>query len=298
MADSYDETDSCNSSKTKIKYIGKTNVNDSTSFPYYSTSSECELKKYDVTRNGRKLAVVINITEFESSTGMPQRTHAKTDEAVITNMLEQLLGFEIFPKENLTLQDLIDLFEEMRSWDYKHIDTLAVVVMSYGDNREIYTHDGQKVEMKVLLDNLKGKKCKGLAGKPKIVFINAGNWEESPEDLDEDYDEVDACVSPNVVTEPKDKTICIPKECDFIHVYSPVTFGHQKTGSVEQGNIFLTALSEMCLKLDNEPLEFCDLLTRTNRQVAHRVRSASSIPARPCFFLSTLTKELYLTPKT
>lgn len=57
------------------------------------------------------------------------------------------------------------------------------------------------------------------------MFPQAGNWEESPEDLDEDYDEVDACVSPDVVTEPKDKTICIPKECDFIHVYSPVTFG-------------------------------------------------------------------------
>ncbi|XP_046574800.1 caspase-6-like [Haliotis rubra] len=142
---------------------------------------------------------------------MPQRTHAKTDEAVITNMLEQLLGFELFPKENLTLQDLTDLFKEMRTWDYKNVETLAVVVMSHGNNREIYTHDGQKVEMKVLLENLKGKKCKGLAGKPKIVFINAGSWEESPEDLDGDYDEVDACVTSNEETEPKGKDYLYPK---------------------------------------------------------------------------------------
>ncbi|XP_067675330.1 caspase-3-like [Haliotis asinina] len=298
MAGSYDETDSSFMSKTKINCTGKSKPN-ACKLPYDpSMSSEDELKKYDITRNGRKLAVIINISEFESYPRMPQRTHAKTDEAVITNMLEQLLGFEVFPKENLTLQDLTDLFKEMRTWDYKNVETMAVVVMSYGNNREIYTHDGQKVEMKVLLDNLKGKKCKGLAGKPKIVFINAGSWEESPEDLDGDYDEVDACVTRNEETDPREKTICIPKECDFIHVYSPVTFGHQKAGNVEQGNIFLTALSEMCLKLDNKPLEFCDMLTRTNRQVAHRVRSASNIPARPCFFLSTLTKELYLMSNT
>ena len=54
--------------------------------------------------------------------------------------------------------------------DHHDADCFALIILSHGDKEGVYGVDGV-ISPDQLIDPIKGNKCPGLTGKPKLIFI-------------------------------------------------------------------------------------------------------------------------------
>lgn len=54
--------------------------------------------------------------------------------------------------------------------DHSDADCFACAILSHGNEGHVYGTNAE-IEIKSLLDNFKGNKCRTLVGKPKLFFI-------------------------------------------------------------------------------------------------------------------------------
>ena len=71
------------------------------------------------------------------------------------------------PQEiNRATQSFVDQLEER--------DQMAVLcILTHGDMNYLYGSDGERVAVTTLLDHLSNQRCPAMAGKPKLVLIQA-----------------------------------------------------------------------------------------------------------------------------
>ncbi|XP_013408949.1 caspase-7-like [Lingula anatina] len=248
--------------------------------------------KYKMTHKKRGYAIVINNQVFQPQTDKEERRGTKQDAEGIKNRFEAL-GFVVEPYENLTCSQMLRTMGEVGRRNHSKNDCLALVVMSHGDEGIVYGTDGI-VELDILLAPLKGDKCPTLAGKPKLIFIQAcrgTKLDGGVEVADEaGLDELDG----------RNHVHKIPAEADFLIAYSVVP-GFFSWRNPTNGSWFMQALIQV-LGDYGQQLDILSLMTIVNRKVAYEFESNAASKAMskkkqvPCI-TSMLTKLVYFWPK-
>ncbi|XP_025939847.1 caspase-3 isoform X3 [Apteryx rowi] len=166
--------------------------------------------------------------------------------------------------------------------DHSKRSSFVCVLLSHGEEGLIYGTDGP-LELKALTSLFRGDRCRSLAGKPKLFFIQACRGTEFDSGIETDSG--------------SDEPMCqkIPVEADFLYAYSTAP-GYYSWRNAAEGSWFIQSLCRM-LREHARKLELMQILTRVNRTVAEYESSSTrqDFNAKkqiPCI-VSMLTKEFY-----
>ncbi|XP_076138190.1 uncharacterized protein LOC143121611 isoform X3 [Alosa pseudoharengus] len=135
----------------------------------WTIQSGQEVEVYAMTTVPRGCCVIINIYKFTNNT-MTQRNGSEKDEVALKEVFTWL-GFEVHIFTNLTAQHMRDTLETFRTRE--HNDCFVCCILSHGSAGIVYGTDSEAMEVSDLLDLFRTVKCPGLAGKPKVFFIQA-----------------------------------------------------------------------------------------------------------------------------
>ncbi|XP_052824874.1 caspase-3-like [Octopus bimaculoides] len=245
--------------------------------------------RYDMDRNKKNLALIINNVKFDKSTKMSGREGSDKDASAITETLESL-HFKVMDRKNLSVESMKEIFLEISMMDHRNHNCFVCVILSHGeDNNEIFGIDG-KVKLDELMEPLFPEKCPGLIGKPKLFFIQAcrGKKRDSGEIM---HDGGDVRVEYQNVTSHK-----VPLWADVLLAYSTVPGFYSYTRNTI-GSWFIQSLAHI-LRKHGDRLELQQLMILVNRKVAYEYESINGDDRLnkkkqvPCI-ASMLTKELY-----
>ncbi|NXA41304.1 CASP3 protein, partial [Eudromia elegans] len=225
--------------------------------------------------------VIINNKNFCRETGMLARSGTDADAASVREVFMKL-GYKIKLNNDLSCRDIFKLLKNISEEDHSKRSSFVCVLLSHGEEGLIYGTDGP-LELKALTSLFRGDKCKSLAGKPKLFFIQACRGTELDSGIETDSG--------------PDEPMCqkIPVEADFLYAYSTAP-GYYSWRNAAEGSWFIQSLCRM-LSEHARKLELMQILTRVNRRVAEyeSCSNRQDFNAKkqiPCI-VSMLTKEFY-----
>ncbi|NXJ76846.1 CASP3 protein, partial [Trogon melanurus] len=225
--------------------------------------------------------VIINNKNFHRHTGMLPRSGTDADAARVREVFMRL-GYTIKINNDLSCEDIYKLLEKVSQEDHSKRCSFVCVLLSHGEEGLIYGTDGP-LELKALTSLFRGDKCKSLAGKPKLFFIQACRGTELDSGIETDSG--------------SEEPVCqkIPVEADFLYAYSTAP-GYYSWRNSAEGSWFIQSLCKM-LEEHARKLELMQILTRVNRKVAEyeSCSTRQDFNAKkqiPCI-VSMLTKEFY-----
>lgn len=135
-----------------------------------------EYQKEDVYRmqnEQRGTVFIINNTIFEKDTGLKFRKGSDVDCKNMTDLFRDL-QFRVVTGENLTAEGIGKfLCEERNKVDWTKMECVVLILMSHGEGSCIFGKDGEPVQLKTLTNIFSNEQCKGLYGKPRLVFVQA-----------------------------------------------------------------------------------------------------------------------------
>ena len=240
----------------------------------------------DFPRRGK--AIVINNEKFKDS---PQRKGTWVDYSKICNRLQRL-GFQVEGHNDVTCNQIMAAFVNTANEDHSDADCFAGVFLSHGERNEIHGTDGV-LKLCTIFELFQASRCKSLAGKPKLFFIQSCRGEEFDDGTNINVADAHGYTQPEPEIE-----LTIPDDADFLISYSTVD-GYYSWRNAQNGSWYIQALVRV-LDECGTLLEIQKLLTRVNKIVAHEYESKErsrkrrkQIPS----FISKLTKDLYFNPK-
>lgn len=237
----------------------------------------------------RGTAIVVNNERFLNS---PQRKGTYVDFTRICNRLHRL-GFEVQGHNDVTCNQIMAAFVNVANCDHSDADCFACVFLSHGGKNEINGIDGE-LKLAALFELFKSSRCKTLAGKPKLFFVQSCRGEDFDDGANMNV--VDAQVARAF---PEDEVeLTIPDDADFLISYSTVS-GYYSWRNSQKGSWYIQALVRV-LDACGTMTEIQRILTRVNKMVAAEFESRDpnhirkkQVPS----FTSKLTKDLYFYPK-
>ncbi|KAK3507634.1 hypothetical protein QTP70_031681 [Hemibagrus guttatus] len=244
--------------------------------------SHAHTYKYSLNYPSIGHCIIINNKNFHQRTGMNQRNGTDVDAGNAMKTFGKL-GYKVKVFNDQTVDQIKQLLTAVAKDDHSNCASFVCVLLSHGDEGVFFGTDGA-LELKALTSLFRGDRCRSLAGKPKLFFIQACRGT----DLDPGI-EVDSGT---------DDSMKIPVEADFLYAYSTAP-GYYSWRNTMTGSWFMQSLCEMLSRYGRE-LELIHVLTRVNHKVALDFESASNMPGFhakkqiPCI-VSMLTKEMYFT---
>lgn len=255
---------------------------------------------YDMKHKRRGQFIIINNKKFQPKTGMNERKGTDVDADNLNSDFKKL-GFEVELHHDQTALQMMQLMLKASSADHTDCDCFGVAVLSHGEKDFVHGVD-DILSIDKFVQPI--KKCKSLAGKPKIFIFQACRGNETDpgtEAHDGDVKEGDKEAEKRKQDAEKlAKNMRIPLEADFIYAYSTVP-GYYSWRNSEAGSWFVQALHKMLQKYQYE-LDFAKLLTRVNYAVAYEFESRAADPSlnrkkQVPSVVSMLTKDLYFNQK-
>ncbi|KAM6999929.1 caspase-3-like [Tautogolabrus adspersus] len=227
--------------------------------------------------------LVINNKNFHPRTNMSTRNGTDVDGATAVKIFSGL-GYKIKFANDQTVEQMKELMMSVSQEDHSFNASFVCVLLSHGEEGGLFGIDGfEKLEN--FTKYFKGDRCKSLAGKPKLFFIQACRGSE----LDDG-----AMIETDSVADQTSERI--PVEADFLYAYSTAP-GYYSWRNTSNGSWFMQALCDMLQRYSGE-LELMQIMTRVNRKVATNFESSSNLPGFsgkkqiPCI-VSMLTKDFY-----
>ncbi|XP_029176390.1 caspase-1-like isoform X2 [Nylanderia fulva] len=158
--------------------IDKTNRNDIT-FIVSNASVQAwlndkESRYYKMDHSKRGVAVIFNQQAFNNS-DLNIHTGIYIECLNLVRTLKSF-GFKVWDCHNTTCTDIIRILEAVANMDHSESDCLVVIVLSHGIYDYLYAADTY-YKADVLFNRFTAEKCSTLAGKPKLFFIQAYNYD-------------------------------------------------------------------------------------------------------------------------
>ncbi|XP_013875661.1 caspase-3a [Austrofundulus limnaeus] len=226
--------------------------------------------------------IIINNKNFDKRTGMNTRNGTDTDAGSVFKEFSKL-GYKVKVYHDLTVKEMKQCLDAVSKEDHSKSASFVCVLLSHGDEGVLFGTDAS-IEITQLTSPFRGDRCKSLAGKPKLFFIQACRGTE---------------LDGGVETDASEETTRIPVEADFLYAYSTAP-GYYSWRNTISGSWFIQSLCENISKYGKH-LELLHIMTRVNHKVAMEFESvsySSGFNAKkqiPCI-VSMLTKEMYFFP--
>jgi len=224
------------------------------------TDQDCP---YYVLEPGRKLAIIFNHENFLEDR-MPKRTGTEQDVAAIKKTFEGL-GFDVKNHDDLTVDEIFPVLYSIQR--RKDLSCLALFILSHGESDGLlYAYDQNYKLHRNVIQQLLPDVCPSLAGKPKMIFIQACQGTETdagvrikPRGVRQRHTSSD---SVNSVSLP----YCIPNYSDLL-IYSAAYTGHYSFRNKRDGSWLIQTL---CKELQESPAneDLVSVLTSVSQKVA------------------------------
>ena len=302
--------------------------------------NEPSVAVYEMTSNPRGICVIISNKKF---TRMTARQGTEIDQAKLEATFKKL-GFIIKRYENLNVKDMVGVMKDISILDHSKYQALVICILSHGGEDFIFRKDDQQpgtsqrqpvqregdrqiqgnfvygvddnvIPIRYLTMYFKSSKCKTLANKPKLFFIQACQGKNMDtgvlmsSDLQQDgpsvADIIDMDVDPTSLPQEEemdatphaaDNKKVIPDESDFLLGYATV-FGYVSYRSKKSGSFYIKSLTEN-LNNFSDTLDLQGIMTQVNHDVAEeniRLGEGDAKKQIP-MVQSTLRKQLYFSP--
>lgn len=229
---------------------------------------------YDMNHEFRGCFMIFNYKNYHPKMGLSVRKGTDKDAENLKNMAKNL-GFEfirVFP--DCTVQETKDWIEHIACNDHSYYDCFACAILTHGDDDDVlYAYDG-KMRLKDFTTPFESQKCKSLAGKPKMFFIQAcrghkldsGVERSNSDKLDNGYDDVDAVDA--------SLPVIIPSQADFLIAHSTAK-EYFSWRNESNGSVFVQALCST-FNVFHHKKDILQMLTNVNCMVAYEWQSSSS----------------------
>ncbi|CAC5405100.1 CASP8 [Mytilus coruscus] len=264
---------------------------------------------YEMNAFPRGFCIIINNNNFWPQSGFGCRVGSDEDARMLDETFWKL-GFIVKIYKDLTAKDMTAVMLNLSRLDHSKYNAVVVCILSHGGEHVVYGVDGTNIPIRDLTMYFRSSRCKSLADKPKLFFIQAcqGNERQrginqtdlsiqadGPSDLEEgqSFPETDADV-----TGPSNNSKIIPDESDFLIGYATVT-GYTSFRSKTRGSFYIRKLTDNLNEYANSQ-DLISILTRVNHDV-----STENIPAGNNYEISkqvpmpqfTLRKQLFFRPE-
>lgn len=246
---------------------------------------EEDLLHYKMTHPRRGTAVIFNHYEF--TCGLQKRDGTEKDKHKLRSVLEDL-KFDVVVHEDLTLAEVFDEIDSLSQADHSDADCLLVVVLSHGDPGMIWAQDHEYSTDK-LFKSFAGDKCLGLAGKPKLFFIQACRGNNFDDGVNIPNIECDT----GSIRRSGGKPCKIPTMADILVMHSTYD-GYYSFRDTENGSWFIQSLCSE-LKKHAGSKDLLTILTSVNYTVAVHYQSrlkALCNKKQISTIVSTLTRQI------
>ena len=186
-----------------------------------------------MSRDPRGLCLIINNLDFQERER--NRYGGEFDEEMLFDLFTKL-SFEVFIKNDLKYNEMLDAAEEFASKDHSNYDAFIMIVMSHGGDCDtiLGVRGKHKITVKSLMAEFKIDRCPSLAGKPKIFIVQAcrGSLDEREAPVsDSNGYQADAMASDSSLAQS-----VTPPEADFLLAFATtpgyVSFRSETSGSV------------------------------------------------------------------
>jgi caspase-like apoptosis-related cysteine protease len=233
----------------------------------YETFTAMEDEDYDLSR-GRKLAVIFNQHDFHPVQELSPRDGTEMDCAALETTFQKL-GFEVQRYDNLEVADIRHNMAKIQRTE--DLSCLALFILTHGQKDGLlHGYDSSFMLNKDIVQELLPQQCPGLAGKPKMIFVQACQGDAA---------DSGTCVTalPILSGTPSrsrhtstdgdagSNTYCIPNYADFL-IFQAAYHGFFAFRTTS-GSWFIQSL---CAELDKSSPEedLLAVLTRVSRNVA------------------------------
>lgn len=293
---------------------------------------------YEMTSNPRGICVIINNKKFKK---MKAREGTDVDQVRLEATFKKL-GFTVRVYKDLTVKDMAGVMMDISIMDHSKFNALVVCVLSHGGenfiyrmdektgNRQgrlvhgdgdrpiqgnfVYGVDDKPIPIRYLTMYFQSSKCKTLANKPKLFFIQACQGENMQpgvllsSDLQKDGPSVDESIDLDVAPlsenaeetdaapHASDNQKVIPDESDFLLGYATV-FGYVSYRSRSQGSFYVKSLTENLDKYA-DTLDLQALMVKVNHDVSENDIGGKGEQAKKQVPMTqiTLRKQLFFSP--
>ncbi|KAK7113279.1 uncharacterized protein [Littorina saxatilis] len=217
---------------------------------------------YNMSRSPRGFCIIINNRNF-----FRDRPHAKlmvaregteVDKEKLENTFRGL-NFLVSSHDDMTDSQMVQLMNEIANKDHSRFDCFVCCILSHGVEGSVYGTNGMTVPVKDMTGPLRAQACPGLAGKPKLFFVQACQGREKQTGHLNDI-QMD-----NHLEEDAPRGELIPNEADFLLGYATVP-GFVSYRSKSRGSWYVTKLTEMLQKYGYDH-DILDILTLVNFEV-------------------------------
>ncbi|KAK3862330.1 hypothetical protein Pcinc_031799 [Petrolisthes cinctipes] len=253
-----------------------------------------EAMRYSQSHLKRGHCVIFNHRYFDHVTGLGERNGTDRDRDQVQQLLKNL-GFDVHVYNNLSVREIKDTIQDYSQEEHhSNCDMFAVVFMSHGEQDVLWGRDAY-FKADFLFDQFTADRCKTLAGKPKLFFIQACRG-----------DGLDSGVT-LVRSQPSDETDSgylaykIPSTADFLICWSTVS-GHYSWRNTTNGSWFVQSLVHV-LEREASHDDLLSIMTSVNRYMINNFES--NCPSQhhmhgkkqAASIVSTLMRKVYLGPK-
>ncbi|XP_069589699.1 caspase-8-like [Ranitomeya imitator] len=221
-----------------------------------SLNEDPHQETYLMNRKHRGYCLIINNEQFMKSDSRP----GTEKDAEFLYRVFTWLGLHVETRTDLFAKDIHECLTEYQEKDHSERDCFVCCILTHGKSKVIYAADNIDIPISEITSHFSSEKCKTLAGKPKLFFIQAcqGNVFEGAHAIEAD------AVSD---VEKKRPTITIPNNADVLIGMSTVdgyySFRHNKKGSW-----YIQTLCENLTKLVPKGEDILSILTKVNKIVS------------------------------
>lgn len=226
---------------------------------------------------GVRLAIIFNHSLYKNDR-MDARSGTEHDVSAIRETFETNLAFELDVHENPSVDQIVTtLFKVQERQD---LSCLALFILTHGEEDGLlHAYDSSYRLNKTIIPELLPDKCPHLAGRPKLVFIQACQGDSTDDGI-------------RLINHPKPRIrhtsadsakggqhlpYCIPNYCDML-IFAAAYTGQYSYRSAQSGSWFIQALCRQ-IKESQPNEDLVSVLTKVSRYVA--LYKESNIPSRP-----------------
>jgi len=214
---------------------------------------------YKMSHRRRGKAYIFNHMNFDPVQQLRPRNGTDADRDNLRVCLRQL-DFEVEVFDDLPVKEIDRILESASMEDHSDADCILVAVMSHGEQGILYGRDSPYKPDR-LWSHFTADKCRTLAGKPKLFFVQACQG-----------DRLDHGVRMAERTETDaGPSYKIPNHADFLIVYSTIP-GFYSWRNTTAGSWFIQALVHV-LQREANSSDLLSILTRVSRKVAFDFQS-------------------------
>ena len=273
------------------------NFDNDTNNNYINAIAEKSDDVYNL-ENGKKIAFIFNHFEFENKIAHRNRNGTEKDVDAIFKTFKGL-GFKVEPYHDLTAEEIEEKMISVQKMENISIFVLFILSHGYG-NGSIQAYDKSYDLNKSILENLRPDNCPNLAGKPKLIFVQACQGTDGdpgvmvhPRSRHASTDSAKSTASTaNSEKSKHSLSYCIAHYTDFL-VFDATYPGFYAIRNKDYGSWFIQALCQEIGGAKSDE-DLMSILTRVTRCVVEKESKSNVTKKQVPLRQETLTRKIYL----